>query len=176
MKNEQDKMLQALQIAIQMEIDGKKYYQKIGNETNNQLGRELFESLSIEENFHRQKFEEIFEAIRGKKDWPEIDFQLDGGKRLRTIFAEAIRKIDSDIKTPTSELEAIKTAIDMENKTYDFYRSQGKIAVYDVERGFYDVLAAQEREHQLVLLDYYEYLKDQAGWFMAKEHSSMDGG
>ncbi|GAH21770.1 unnamed protein product, partial [marine sediment metagenome] len=28
----------------------------------------------------------------------------------------------------------------------------------------------------LVLLDYYEYLKDPAGWFVRKEHPSLDGG
>ena len=33
-----------------------------------------------------------------------------------------------------------------------------------------------EKEHQLVLLDYYEYLKDPAGWFVKKEHPSLDGG
>ncbi len=176
MESEKDKALQALQIAIQMEIDGKEYYHKIGRSSNNQPGRELFKSLSAEEDFHRQKFEEIYEAIRSKKAWPETDFQPDGGKRLRTIFAGAIERIGSDMKAPASELEAIETAMDMENKTYDFYRSQGKIATYDAERGFYDALAVQERGHHLVLLDCYEYLKDPAGWFVSKEHPSLDGG
>ena len=176
MESEKDKALQALQIAIQMEIDGKEYYQKVSRSSNNQLGRELFKSLSAEEDFHRQKFEEIYEAIRSKKAWPETDFQPDGGKRLRTIFAGAIERIGSDIKAPASELEVIETAMDMENKTYDFYTSQGKIATYDAERGFYDALAVQERGHHLVLLDCYEYLKDPAGWFVSKEHPSLDGG
>ena len=66
--------------------------------------------------------------------------------------------------------------MDMENKTYDFYQSQVKIATDDAERGFYQALMAQEREHQLVLLDYYEYLKDPAAWFVKTEHPSLDGG
>jgi hypothetical protein len=37
-------------------------------------------------------------------------------------------------------------------------------------------VAAEEREHHLILLDYYEYLKDPAGWFVKKEHPSLDGG
>ncbi|GAI26187.1 unnamed protein product, partial [marine sediment metagenome] len=41
---------------------------------------------------------------------------------------------------------------------------------------FYETLAAEEREHHLILLDYYEYLKDPAGWFVKKEHPSLDGG
>ena len=104
------------------------------------------------------------------------DFEPDGGKRLRTIFAKATEEMGSNIEAPTTELDAIQTAVDLENKTYDFYKSQGENATYDAERGFYETLAAEEREHHLILLDYYEYLKDPAGWFVKKEHPSLDGG
>ena len=176
MVTEQDKTLEALQIAIQMEIDGKEYYLKASQESTNELGKKLLQSLAIEEDTHRQKFEEIYDAIRNKKAWPVTNFQPDGGKRLRTIFARATEGMGSDIKALATELDNIQTAMDMENKTYDFYKSQGENAAYDAERDFYQTLAAEEREHHLILLDYYEYLKDPAGWFVKKEHPSLDGG
>ncbi len=176
METEQDKTLEALQIAIQMEIDGKEYYLKASQESSNELGKKLLQSLAAEEDTHRQKFEEIYNAIRTKKAWPITDFQPDGGKRLRTIFARAIEEMGFNIKAPATELDAIRTAMDMENKTYDFYKNQGKNATYDAERDFYETVAAEEREHHLVLLDYYEYLKDPSGWFVKKEHPSLNGG
>ena len=176
METEQDKILEALQIAIQMEIDGKEYYLKASRESGNELGKKLLESLATEEDTHRQKFEEIYSAIRSKKAWPVSDFQPDGGKRLRTIFARATEEIGWNIKALATELDAIQTAMDMENKTRDFYKGQGGNATYDAERGFYETVAAEEREHHLVLLDYYEYLKDPAGWFVRREHPSLDGG
>jgi len=176
MATEQNKTLRALQIAIRMETDGKEYYLKASQESSNELGKKLLESLASEEDTHRQKFEEIYSAIRSKKAWPETDFQPDGGKRLRTIFARATKEMGSSIKSLATELDAIQTAMDLENKTYDFYKSQGGNATYDTERGFYETLAAEEREHHLILLDYYEYLKDPAGWFVRKEHPSLDGG
>jgi len=176
METERNKTLEALQIAIQMETDGNEYYLKASQESSNELGRTLLGSLATEEDTHRQKFEEIYRAIRSKKAWPMTDFQPDGGKRLRTIFARTTEEMGSNIKAPTTELDAIQTAMDLENKTYDFYKSQGKNATYDAERGFYETLAAEEREHHLILLDYYEYLKDPAGWFVKKEHPSLDGG
>ena len=176
MVTEQDKTLEALQIAIQMEIDGNEYYLKASQESNNELGKKLLESLATEEDTHRQKFEEIYNAIRNKKAWPATDFRPDGGKRLRTIFARATEEMGSNIKALATELDAIQTAMDMENKTCDFYKSQGVNATYDTEKGFYETLAAEERGHQLILLDYYEYLKDPAGWFVKKEHPSLDGG
>ncbi len=176
MESEQDKTLRALQIAIQMEIDGKEYYQKVGQASENQLGRELFRSLAAAEDLHRQKFKEIYDAIRNREGWPGTDFQPEGGKELRTIFARATEAMGSNIKAPASELDAIQTAINMEIKSYDFYKSRVKDTTYDAERDFYDMVAAEEREHHLVLLDYYEYLRDPAGWFVHKEHPSLDGG
>ncbi|GAI03232.1 unnamed protein product, partial [marine sediment metagenome] len=173
MEAEQNKTLEALQIAIQMEIDGKEYYLKASHESRNELGRKLLQSLATEEDTHRQKFEDIYNAIRNKKAWPVTDFQPDGGKRLRTIFARATEEMGSNIKAPATELDAIQTAMDMENKTYDFYKSQGENAAHEAERDFYQTLAAEEREHHLILLDYYEYLKDPAGWFVSKEHPSL---
>ena len=176
MVTEQDKTLEALQTAIQMEIDGKEYYLKASQESNNELGKKLLESLAAEEDTHRQKFEEIYDAIQSKKAWPTTDFQPDGGKRLKTIFARATEEMSPNIKVPATELDAIQTAMDMENKTHDFYKSQGKNSTYDDERDFYQTLAAEEREHHLILLDYFEYLKDPAGWFVKTERPSLDGG
>ncbi len=175
METEQAKTLKALQMAIRMEIDGKEYYLKTSQESSNELGKKLLQSLAAEEDVHRQKFEEIYSAISNRKAWPKTDFQPDGGKRLRTIFARATEEIGANIKAPAIELDAVQTAMDMENKTYDFYKTQSKEATYDTEKEFYEALAAQEREHHAILLDYYEYLKNPAEWFVKTEHPSLDG-
>lgn len=176
METEQDKTMKALKIAIQMEVDGKKYYRKASRESSSELGKKLLVSLAAEEDNHQQKFKEIYNAIRNTKTWPETNFQPDGGESLRTIFAKATAEMGSNIKTLATELDTIQTAMDMESKSYDFYRRQGENATYAAERDFYETLAAEEREHHLILLDYYEYLKDPAGWFVSKEHPSLNGG
>lgn len=176
MPTEQDKTLAALQIAIQMEIDGKEYYQKASQESGNELGRKLLWRLANEEDIHRLKFEQIYKTIRDKQAWPTTDFQPDGGQGLRTIFAQATATSSPGKKALATELDAVQTAMAMENKTYDYYTRQEEIATHDAERDFYRAVAAEEKEHHLILLDYYEYLKDPAGWFVRKEHPSLDGG
>ena len=176
MATEQNKTLEALQIAIRMEIDGKEFYLQAGRESSNELGKRLLEQLAAEEDTHRRKFEEIYNAISNKKAWPVTDFQPDGGRGLRTIFARATEELGSDIKAASTELDAVQTAMNMENKSYDFYKSHNGSAAYGAERNFFETLAAVEREHYLILLDYYEYLKDPAAWFVEKEHPSLDGG
>ena len=118
MATEQDRTLDALQIAIQMEIDGQEYYLNASQQSGNELGKKLLESLASEEDYHRQKFEEIYSTIKDKKAWPAIDFQPDGGRRLRTIFARATEETGSSVKAPATELDAVQTAMDLENKRF----------------------------------------------------------
>lgn len=176
MTSEQDKTLEVLKIALQMEIDGKTYYLKTSQESSNELGKELLQALAAEEDIHRRKFEEIYKAIERQKGWPAIDFQPDGGKKLRNVFTRVVGKIGANIKPLSTEFDAIEIAMAMENKTFDFYKDQKQKATYDAERNYYRSLTVQERHHYLVLLDYYEYLKDPAAWFVKTERPSLDGG
>ena len=174
-EDEQGKTLEALQLAIQMEVDGKEYYMKASRESDNEVGRELFQWLAAEEDSHLQKFEEIYGVIRSKKSWPDIDIEPGGRERLSTLFAGVAEKAGIGKKASSAELDAIARAMDAENKTRDLYQRRGEETAYDAERSFYEALAVEERGHYLALVDYREYLTDPAGWFASKEHPSLDG-
>ncbi len=176
MTDEQDKTLEGLQTAIQMETDGKAFYLKASRASGNATGRKLLESLAAEEDIHRQKFEEIYRAVRSKKGWPEIEASPGKGEKPETIFARATKALDTGKRALDTELEAVQTAMTMENRSFDFYKAQSGRAQYDTQRAFYDALAAQERGHHQVLQDYYEYMVDPVSWFVGKEHPSLDGG
>jgi len=176
MVTEQDKILEAVKIAIDMENDGKECYQQASQQSGNEVGRKLLQSLAIEEDIHRQKFIEIYQTIEKKKGWPAADFRPDSGKRLRELFTRACEVTGVQAKVGATEFDAINTAIAKEKKSYDFYNSQGQKATYDEERNFYRALAAEEREHELILVNYYEYLTDPVDWFTRMEHHSLDGG
>jgi rubrerythrin len=174
MTNEQDKTITAIQTAIQMEIDGKDFYTRASRDSKNEAGKKLMAQLALEEDIHRRVFTEIFESIRSKKGWPKVDFQPDGGQGIKTVFAKALENaelVKSDLNT---ELETITTARKMEGRTYDFYTQQGQLVSEPAEKELYRKLAAQEQAHNLALADYYEYLKNPAGWFVKKEHPSLE--
>jgi len=175
MVDEQSQILEAVRIAIQMEIDGKEFYLKASQASGNELGKELLQKLAAQEDFHRQKFVKIYDDIRNKKAWPVIVLQPEAGKGLGSIFATATKEMVSRTKALKTELEAIEKAMEMENKSYDLYKGRAKKTTSDTEKNFYEALAAEEREHHTILLDYHEYLKDPAGWFVRKEHPSLDG-
>ena len=176
MVNEQEKTITALQTALQMEIDGKKYYEKASKASKNQLGKELLKKLAAEEDIHRSVFQNIFNNIKKKKGWPDVKFTGDHGQGLRTIFARATEEMAKNTKPLGTEMEAIQTAMDMENKTFDFYKKRSGESTLEAEKQFYEALSMQESEHHKVLLDYYEYLKNPEAWYVQKEHTSVDGG
>ena len=176
MAEEQETTAGALKTAIQMEIDGKEYYLKSSRTSTNELGKKLLEKLADEEEIHRKVFEDIYKQISAKKGWPESKISYDGGEGLKTVFAAAIKAMAKDTKSIPTELTAIETAMDMENKTYDFYKKRSSLATFAGEKEFYEEIAAQEKEHHRILLDYYEFLKNPAAWYVQKEHQSLDGG
>ncbi len=92
------------------------------------------------------------------------------------MFAAESEEVGSDTTALQTELDAVQTAMDMENKSYDFYRAQSGKATHETEKRFYEAVANEESVHHALLLDYYEYLEDPAQWFTMKEHPSLDAG
>ena len=175
MTTEQEKTAQALKYCIQMEIDGKEFYLKAFKASTSELGKKLLESLAEQEDFHRRNFEQIYAKISKSQKWPVVAFKPDAGQVLKTIFAQTAGDTVTQAKAAKTELEAIEKAMQMEDKSYDLYNQRFEQAGKGPEKDFYGKIACEERGHKLILLDYYEYMKDPGGWYVKDEHPSMDG-
>ena len=175
MKEQAERIARALETALQMEKEGKEFYQKAGQSSDNSLAKKLLQHLAEQEDVHIQKINEIYQAIKRTAEWPEKETTFKHEKSLKSVFREAIDSMDKDAKASSSELEALKTAMNMEDKSYSFYRSRDAEAVTPAEKSFYQALTAEEREHYLALLDSYEYLTDPQGWLTKDEHWGLDG-
>lgn len=176
MNEEQSQTVEAIKFAIQMEIDGKEYYRKASRQSDNEVGTEFFKWLANEEDKHRRIFAGIYNALRKQKAWPEASLHHPKGAVLETIFSREMKAAASAVKATGTELESIVKAMEMENKTREFYQGQDRKAVHNAEKKLYSALAAEEEGHYLALVDYREYLIDPSGYFRKAEHHSLDGG
>lgn len=172
-EQEHKQTLSVLQTAIQMEIDGKKYYLQLSKTGSIEAGRILFGTLAEEEGIHIQNFEKIYRAIEMKQGWPELIIGASHADSVAGIFNKTPI---GNMGATASELKSIEKAMQMENKTLDYYLEQSAKAIYPVEKQYYQALAGQERTHHALLLDYFEFIKDPAQWFTMKKHQSLDGG
>ena len=141
MTSDQQKALSVLCFAIQMEKDGQFFYSKAASESGSTPGRRLFTSLAKEEKCHLHRFEEIYKKLSQKHQWPETMEENNRAAPVRTIFRQAIRYCNDEIKATTSELDALKLAIDMESKSYDLYNRCGRDATSEAETNNADFAA-----------------------------------
>jgi rubrerythrin len=175
MEQTQTGILEAVKYAIQMELDGKRFYALCQKESTNKVGKELFGWLAEQEDFHRKRFEQIYDGIVKKKGWQVTGIKPDKNQTLMTLFGDAIRDLGASVRTQKSELIAAEKAIEMEIKSRDFYTGRAGKATSDVEKSFFTSIAAEEQGHYLSLVDYKEYMSDPVGWFTRTEHHAMDG-
>jgi rubrerythrin len=168
--------MQGLLYAIQMEIDGKEFYLRASLESENEVGKKLLESLAVQEDNHRKKFQQIFENLRESRRWPLVTFKNNQAKVLSTIFAEETARLKSKVRPEFSEIDTVREAMLMEDKSYDLYTQRYELSTNIDERQFYEKIAAEEREHKLILLDYFEFINDPVSWYVKAERHSLDGG
>jgi rubrerythrin len=102
MENEQARTIQVLQLAVRMEVEGKEFYQQASQKSSNKLAKELFQHLANEEDVHREKCEEIYEALKRGQNWPDVEPPSETGMRLKSLFAEATKALGSKIKVAES--------------------------------------------------------------------------
>ena len=169
-------LLGTLEIAIQMETEGKSFYQEASQKTNDHLGRELFLQLSGEEELHAKKAREIYEHLTQVGTSSMTDVLFDKGVTIKSIFAKAKEHVGNEKQVASDVYEVIRIALDMEEKSRKFYQEQSSSAETEVERRFFSALMAEEKGHYLSLADYKEYLTNPSAWFANIEHHSLDGG
>ncbi len=174
MTSEQEKTIDALHKAIQMEIDGKDFYLKAAKESRSEAGKTFLAELAAEEEVHRQIFADIFDAITNKKGWPKVDWQGNQREDLKTLFREAVDKSTKELQNLSSEMKTVDLARQMETRTFDYYTKRGQQALERAEKEFYFLLAAQEQGHNLALAEYLEFLTNPAGFFVVKERPHLD--
>lgn len=175
MNEQTEKTTRALKEALQMEIKGQEFYLRSGQRSDNPLAKKLFLHLVDEENMHIKKIDEIYKEIESKAEWPDKETIFKHERSLRDVFKEAIKSMGTEAEVSSSEIDALKTAMNMEDKSYSFYKSRAEEATSSAENLFYQALTAEERGHYLTLLDSYEYLTDPQGWFTKTEHWGLDG-
>ncbi len=175
MTDEQHRLVEALKYAIQMEVDGKKYYTLVSQEITSKVGKELYAYLAEQEDHHRKKFEAIYKATVDKQGWPAEVVQPAQTFKLTTLFGQAIKSEGKTVKPNQYALDATAKALGMEIKSRDFYKEQSLKSAADIEKKFFSCIAAEEQGHYLALVDYKEYISDPVGWFTRTEHPHMDG-
>jgi rubrerythrin len=162
-------------MALDSEREGLEMYQKASERTLYPLGKEMLLSLAEDEKSHIRMIEKIAHGLGLSKALEEAR-KGTPRQRVKTAFAELKEAVAEDLAVCADELEALKIALDMEKRSYAFYKQGATEAASRDEAALFEKLAAEEDEHYRMLQNTYEYLQDSNHWFLWTEQGLLDGG
>jgi len=162
-------LTEAIEIAIRMETDAMKFYKDAAQRTSHPMGRRMFEGFIRDEARHLRMLEDILKGL-------EIDPHVQSFQDVRTIFSDLKDQMMERISATTDEKEAIKIALEMEKKGYEFYQEAVQKAEDPKEKKLFEVLVQEEERHYQILNNTYSFLEDTGNWFMWDELSIVEGG
>lgn len=156
--------LDTISLALRQENDGIKFFLEAADRTKNLLGRAMFLSFVEDEKEHIRRIKMIISGIIE----PDISFEeLEAHgprQRLKTIFEEMRENIVKEIPADTSELNAVKIAMNIERRVYKFYENASREVMNVREKELYRFLAKEEIIHFQILKNAYNYLRNLEKW------------
>ncbi|NLY81857.1 MAG: ferritin family protein [Clostridiales bacterium] len=132
--------MNSLEYAIQMEVDGEKYYREQALENKDNDLYQVFTSLAEDEKRHAQI---IKERQEGK------DTLLAEGSAIcvKNVFSDA-DGVDAE-KNRAKQIDAYKLALDMEEKSIELYKKL--LSETEEDKDIFEFLIRQEEDHYKVI-------------------------
>jgi rubrerythrin len=168
--------LDALEIALTNEMKEREFYLKNAQRTKNPVGRAMFQQIGDEELEHYERLKRLHAEWEKSGKWPESLQLAVKDTVIKDVLTGVLSKVDTSAESDANDLEAVRTAIDFEEKGTVFYASLRDQVNDRREKAFFDLLSRIEREHYLSLKEAEEYLVDPASWFRKTERLNVDGG
>lgn len=164
---------EAVRVALQTEQDGLKLYEEVAQKTSSPFGKRMFLSLAEDERSHIAMLNDL---LRGAKPIaPDAAGAVFKGK-ITTIFKEATDNLHKRLESDPDDVEAVKIAMQFEEKGYKFYDEAAKESKDEAEGELFRRLAVWENDHWTILEDTYTYLTDPELWHTRDNPPLLDGG
>jgi len=171
-------VLQAIEIAMQIEKDGLAFYTEAARQTDDPNGKKMFKSLARDEAAHLRLFEDARQALLERGNWlsPE-EVAAISPKRLDRppIFPTGdeikatLRPRSGQAEILERELAALQRGLQAEEDSIVFYSQERDKADDPDGKAMYAYLVEQEEGHRIILQGEYDYLNRTGFWFDIQE-------
>ena len=153
----------AIKIAIQMEKDGYSFYKKAAAQTQNEMGRSIFESLAEDEQMHLDVFQKMFNETVSESEWGNL---VNSSQKYQNIpiFPKDLKSIEG-VQPDTNELDALRMAMDSENEAIDYYTEIRACLTDDSVKKIIDQIIEQEKSHYFLLQQEFDHLSTTGYWY-----------
>ncbi len=172
MVDESQEHLQVLRNAIQMELEGKDFFERAAGRMRHQRAKEMFEGLVKQEQRHIMVLGKEFERLSQGKSWislEEADGLCSGNSGVSVFKDSELKRIR--ISEDAGELEALSIGIKVEQKSIDYYASARDRATDKNAKAVFDWLVEEESGHLTILNAEREHRKGSGYYYDEPEFS-----
>ena len=161
--------MNAAEIARNMETDAVAFYKEAAEKTSHPVGKKMFLSIMEDEIKHVKMIEAIIKGM-------DVDeTTLDPMESVKSIFEEMKDQLGDKLTATSDDKEALKIAMDMEKKGFEFYQKAVAEATDDKSKALFEKLVSDEDKHYRIFLNTYNFLNDTGNWFMWEERGMVEG-
>ncbi len=162
-------MNEAVETAIKMETDAVAFYKDAAEKTEHPFGRKMFSSFILDETRHLKMLEAILKGL-------DITIgDVSPKESIKTVFSELRGEMLERIHATTNELDAIRLAMDMEDRGFKFYKMQSEKLTDPKEKALFIRLTKEEEEHFNILQNTYSFINNIGDWFLWEERGILEG-
>lgn len=168
--------LEALTQAMQVEVEGRDFYLKAADRTQDQSGKAMFRSLAADETEHYAKLKKAFDHLSSSGQWLRKE-EMISRPAARWAMPEIfpVKKAGRLVSAAADDVEALQTALKAERASYDAYAGNRDKADDPDAKALFAYLAEEERGHYEILDAALQYLGDTASFFLIEEKAINEG-
>jgi rubrerythrin len=170
MTQDTDAALSVLREAVRNELDGRTMYEQAARITHGQLGQEMFTSLAAEEDQHIHILQAQYATVNESGEWLDIEAARKQPRDPSLIlFPQGQQEIKDLMPEGTSDLEALKLAMDFEQRAVRMYEGAAAATNDPTSQAFYSQLAEWEGTHYRLLSNSRDYLATKGEWYFQEQ-------
>lgn len=152
----------SIEFAIQMELDGEKYYLEQGEKTEHLGLKAAFSLLAAEEREHAQLLEHYVAQAAYELRESQVPERFEG------VFAE-VRDLRVEYKARPEQLDAYNLALEKELESIALYEKMRSEATSEDEKRLFDFLVEQEKIHYNTFQALIEHVLKAKQWVESAE-------
>lgn len=165
MAGEVKSAMNVLEEAKCLEQQGQAFYREVAKKIKNPKGKKMFRQLAKDELMHERLIQREILSLIKEGYWVELlETQGPACALVPNIFPQGREGLEKAVKADPTEVDAVLTGLDIENKSYDLYRTQAESVKDPKAQKLYEFLAGQERTHFDMLMANYEAMVKFGDW------------
>lgn len=168
----QDTALSVLREALDMELQGRQFFEDVAEKVKHPRTKSVFASLVKQELRHVEVIGEELRRLKEGGSWGSLEELQTSPPRHRKLSVFEEKRFKQLVFDPAAgELEALKLGIEIEQKSIEYYRNAGARSDDPKAKEVFNWLVGQEAGHLTILNAEHEYRSNPQYYYDIPEFS-----